>query len=875
MQFRRRRSLLSRLSGPALCAALVWMGLFFAGATTAAQAQDRASVQAVGMLPVDEVSPRVLREARAAVMGPDRTGKEGPMARLGMELALLYHQNRAVGTSGVQALRNPAAPSAAAPAKAARPGAPRPRSYGRVRSPISEDGRFVAVDAVAAAEPSRLLADLENLGLRHSATAGNVVSGRLPVSALRDAAALASLRSMMPVYARTHVGEAQSEADSSNWAIDAREDFGVDGGGEKVCALSDSYDQAAAAATSAADDVASGDLPGAANPVGNTDPVDVVQDNDSEGTDEGRAMLQLIHDIAPGARLGFHTATVGGLAGFASGIQDLADAGCTVIVDDIRYNTEPFYQDGPVSNTVDDVVAQGIPYFSSAGNDGQNTYEAPFRNSGEPGVVSETYVAHDFDPGGAVDTRQALSIAPDGTFQIFSFQWTDPSAQVEGSSGPDTDIDIALVDQDGNIVAESIGSNASVPVESLEYTNDGNSEVTLNLVVEKAPADPAPDEIKYVYSGSGFTIEEYDTGGPTIYGHPMAEGAMAVAAAPFFNTARYNPGIDSSAILEYFSSKGGLQIRFDQNGNELSSPRPREKPDVTGTDFVDNTFFGTDIGLRDPDDFPNFSGTSAAAPNVAAIGALMRQADPALTPVQIYDRLESTAIDVRFRQQLENGSISNELDPTGEGVDPWSGHGFVRADRAVPAPAGVRISDVRAEQVSPGARSINVSWRKAGVDTVDAFRLERRYFDEGVAERETVPAGPETEFRRTVENLPVGEHKFVILALQGDNVVARDSVSAVLRGEGPNASVYPNPFGADARLSVTLPQMRTGEETITVKVFDILGRHVATPIRNKELRTSGATAFDLNAVRSLGSGVYFFRVEGDTFTTTTKAVRVR
>ncbi len=847
-------------------------GLGLLGKPSVAVAQDgRETLRSVGMLSVEDVSGTVVQAARAAVRGPDGEGKEGPLAHVGMELSLLYHQNQAAGASGVQALRTPPARPKAAELDGVRRG-----PQDRVVSPIAGNGQFVRVEAVAATEPTRLLEGLRGLGLESGATVGRVVSGRLPVAAIEDAAALASLRSMRPSYARTHVGEARSEADSSHWSIDAREDLGINGGGEKVCALSDSYDQDAAAATSAADDIQTGDLPGAGNPEGNTDPVDVVQDNDSDGTDEGRAMLQLIHDIAPGARLGFHTATVGGVAGFASGIRDLADAGCTVIVDDIRYNTQPFYQDGPVANAADEVAAEGIPFFSAAGNDGQNSYEAPFREAtGASSVINETYVPHDFDPGGGTDTRQAITIQSGGTFRIFTFQWTDPSAQVEGSSGPDTDIDIALVDENGEIVAESSGSNLSVPVESLEYSNNGSSAVTLDLVVEKAPTDPTPDEIKYVYSGSGFSIDEYDTGGPTIYGHPMAEGAMAVAAAPFFNTARYNAGIDSSAILDFFSSKGGIQIRFDENGSELSTFESRGKPDVTGTDFVDNTFFGTDIGIQDPDTFPNFSGTSAAAPNVAAIAALMRQADPTLTPTQIYDRLESTAIDVRFRQQLENGSISNELDPTGAGVDPWSGHGLVRADRAIPTPAGVRIANARVEVSSEAPRTIDVAWQKVGTERIDAFRLERRYFDGGIAAREIIEASGTTEFRRTVEDLPIGEHTFRISAVRNDSTLATSTVSTVLRSGSVDAAVYPNPFGAEARLSVTLPEMQESEEQVTVRVFDILGRHVATPIREGTIRTSGSTAFDVGSMRALGSGVYFFRVRGDNFTTTTKAVRVR
>lgn len=857
--------------------------LLLGGETTAVGQDGPERLQNVGLLNVENASAGVLQAARTAVRGPDETGKDGPLAAVGMELAVLYHQHQAAGASGVQSLRT---------SRAARPKtSDNDRLYAQSRtySPLSADGRFVTVDAVAAEDPARLLWELRELGLEGGAAAENVVSGRLPVSAIEQAAALSSLRAMMPSYARTHVGSAESEADSAHWAGEARTTFGVDGNGQKVCVLSDSYNNANVA-ISASDDIQSGDLPGAGNPEGRTTPVDNLRD-DYNGTnpdpsDEGRAMLQLVHDIAPGASLGFHTA-FGGLGVFAQGIRDLADAGCTVIVDDVRYSSEPFYQDGLVTNAVDDVVEnERVTFFSSAGNDSQNSYEAPFRASGEPSVINSGWVPHDFDASSGTDTRQAITIRSGGTFQIFSFQWTDPSAQVQGSSGPDTDIDIALVDENDNIVVESTRSNNVVPVESVEYTNEGDSEVTLDLVVEKAPTDPEPDSIKYVYTisnevanESDAVVEEYDTGGATLYGHPMAEGAMAVAAAPFFSTARFRSDIDSSAFLESFSSKGGLTILFGQNGERLSSPVVRQKPEVTGTDFVDNTFFGSDIpddaidGI-DPDDDPNFPGTSAAAPNVAAIAALIRQARSDLSPSEVYDRLESAAEDAQFRREIEDGELV--LEEIAAGVDPWSGHGFVRADRAVPEPTGVQIADASVAASSTGNRNLEVTWTKIGEESVDAFLLERRFFGGSFGEEARIDAGTAMEFALTLEDLPVGQHTFRISGIRNDSTVATTVTSGVLRTGTVDVSVYPNPFRGEVNLSVTFPpDAEKGRRNVRVDVFDLLGRRVATPVLSQEIGDSESIDLGGQLAESLGSGVYFFRVWNENFTATTRAVRVR
>ena len=142
---------------------------------------------------------------------------------------------------------------------------------------------------------------------------------------------------------------------------------GINGRGITVGAMSDSYDLEGSL-TTAADDVASGDLPGAGNPNGNSTPVTVLQEGDPGDTDEGRAMLQIVHDVAPKARLGFATANGGevnfannirALAGFADAPNAVPGFKADIIVDDVIYPTEPMFQDGVVAQAVDDVAAPG------------------------------------------------------------------------------------------------------------------------------------------------------------------------------------------------------------------------------------------------------------------------------------------------------------------------------------------------------------------------------------------------------------------------------------------------------------------------------------------------------------------------------------
>ena len=167
-------------------------------------------------------------------------------------------------------------------------------------------------------------------------------------------------------------------------------------------------------------------------------------------------MLQLVHDVAPGAKLSYYTAGVNE-TDFAIGILKLALAGANVIVDDTIYFAEPMFQDGIVAQAVDQVVAQGVAYFVAAGNNARVSYEAPFRDAGTaaPGVPpARGGVLHDFDPGPGVDPFQRLTIPAGGTLNLV-LQWDQPFASVSPQSGgAATDLDAYLYDATGSLAAQ-------------------------------------------------------------------------------------------------------------------------------------------------------------------------------------------------------------------------------------------------------------------------------------------------------------------------------------------------------------------------------------------------------------------------------------
>ncbi len=594
------------------------------------------------------------------------------------------------------------------------------------RFKLDSDGMtpLVAVDAVTRGDPQALLRTLEDLGLQHAAVYANDVGGWFPVAQLSAAAALTEVHALRAAMSRTRSGAVTSQGDYAQHSAALRSSDALTGSGVTVGVLSDSYNCYAkyAAAGSgvpasgyagyasngflatAATDVSTGDLPAAVNVLEEADCFDYGAPLFPPLGDEGRAMLQVVHDVAPGAALEFYTADISE-ADFAVGIGKLAAAGAKVIADDVGYFDEPFFQDGIVAQAIDAVKAQGVAYFSAAGNDGNASYEntAPsFATLSTTGANSGELLLN-FDPSGAsVNTALPLTIdalAP-GEFVAIVVEWDQPYVTGAPNSGGATSrIDVCVTgatgvytieDYDGNTVTCTGVNNAGVdPVQVLIIANPANASAntpkeTIDLSIGLGDGTAPPGRVKVVVESDGQSdapIAEFATDSPTLQGHPGALGAAAVGAAFYFET----PACGTTpAMLEAFSAEGGEPILFDVDGVRLSAPSVRQKPDFVGPDGANDTFLGftlasagftgangglttTIAACQNDASYPNFFGTSAATPHVAGIAALMLQANGALAPDTIYAALRNSALPM-------GGSAGYNVN---------SGFGFVQADAAL------------------------------------------------------------------------------------------------------------------------------------------------------------------------------------------------
>jgi len=422
---------------------------------------------------------------------------------------------------------------------------------------------YIRVYTLGSAERSQLEAFGVNIEVVNEEY--GIVQAWVPFGVIDSVAQLPFVRLITPPgYAVTRVGSETTEGDTVLRADQLRA-LGFDGTGVKVGVISDGVDSMAAAQ-------ATNDLPATVT----------IQTHAGSG-DEGTAMLEIVHDLAPGAELAFCGPSTD--AEMVQCVNNLASTfGADIIVDDLGFFFQAFFEDDFVAQAVAGVVSSGVFYTSSAGNDAETHYQGDYVDSGD-GSHEISVLNNVFD------------IPASGNVRVF-LQWTN---RFDGTASDDYDLCLQAEDAAtcalSNFTQDGVGGD-DWPLEARLLDCSGGCSVQVRLIL----GSPQTLEL-YVLDLAPLVLSDPadQVAADSIFGHAAVPGVLAAAAVWWF----------TSNTIEDFSSRGPSTIRFP-------ATETRQKPDVTATDGVSVTGAG---GFPSP-----FFGTSAAAPHVAGVAALLMSA---------------------------------------------------------------------------------------------------------------------------------------------------------------------------------------------------------------------------------------------------------
>ena len=474
-----------------------------------------------------------------------------------------------------------------------------------------------------------------------------VIAVRIPADRIAVVAALPWVAAIRPAEQNPpDAGSYVSEGTILHDSIGAN-NLGFTGAGVKIGVISNGVDNLD-------DAVAVGDLPPSVNVLDNGD------------GDEGTAMLEIIHDVAPGASLLFH-ATNSGVSGHMDAMNNLASAGAHVIAEDIAFDAEPAFQKGAAAVTAEALAAAGISIHSSAGNLGNKHAErmravgtgtgpdgsaGPFQGCNAGGPVDTVAIA------GGTDTTFDVSVAPGETMRV-TLQWSEPrSIFPTAGLGGFTDLDLYIMDAGGTTcLAQSTGGQGSGEGDTIEqasWTNSASTAVTVKLVVnvfDESTAIGTPF-IDLRWRGAVTALNFDKREGSINPDSNYTFGAISVAAVK--TDVSTNPAM---AGLESFSAAGPVKLVTTTVCAAGDEPPCTGKAGTLGQTVGAPTWTASDgVSISGAGGFGEgtcpavsqgecrFFGTSAAAPHSAAIAALVREAiGGSPTIFEIHQRMASTA----------------------------------------------------------------------------------------------------------------------------------------------------------------------------------------------------------------------------------------
>jgi len=648
----------------------------------------------------------------------------------------------------------------------------------------------------------------------------NMAVAWVKVKNLEALASLTGVRKIRTVFPPvTRSGSVITEGDAIHNTEIVRNAYGLDGTGINIGVISDGVDSRSSAQLS-------GDLP--------PDGLGLTVVSNTQGGDEGTALLEIIYDMVPGANLFFHDYGTD-ITEFNAAIDNLVDEECDIICDDVGFLFEPFFEDGTIASHISSVITSNdIIYVSACGNSGGSHHQADFY------PLSSFVVNHDFSLGTSPDDNYMYANIPANQDLIVIFQWNE----FFGASGENYNLGLFSFDDEAYVqVSIDVQDGDDDPLEYLFYTPTTSGDTDDYAIVIQKADESVEDKIVELYIYPYGTASNYSNNNipdDGIFGHPAVEEVVSVGAID-----QATPG-----TIEYFSSWGPSTIEFP-------TTEIRQTPKIVGVDG--NVISGAGgFGYWDGTNY-RFYGTSASAPHIVAV----------LAQAWSYDLMQ-TGDDVR--QLLYDWPV----DLGAAGYDNIFGYGRGDAlnifDNALP----VELSSFTAKVLRTGG--VKLDWRtETEVDNY-GFEIERSQVNPkseirspqfekiGFAEGYGNSNSPKNYSFIDTE-AKYGNYSYRLKQIDTDGDFEYSKIIEIDAGLIPNGFVleqnFPNPFNPNTTIKFALFE----EENATLKIYDILGNEVVTLFDDK---TEAGRVYELDFDASLlPSGNYFYKLQ------TTEKVEVK
>ncbi|MFN2469889.1 MAG: S8 family serine peptidase [Gaiellaceae bacterium] len=467
---------------------------------------------------------------------------------------------------------------------------------------------------------------------------------------------------------------------------------------------------------------ATGDLPAS------VELVDFCQLSRFEALDHGTAVAEIVHEMAPGARISLICIDDGVALGEA--LLFARQNGIRIVNHSAAwFNSWRGDGTGP-PETPDGVAsaaqAADILWVNSAGNYARAHWSGRLDEAG--------FGWHEFAPG---DVGNSFTLEPRAEACVF-LKWDDWPVTAQ-------DFDLFVYRDKGHVpIAASIEEQfgEQEPREQTCFSFDGTEPEAFSVQVQRQSGFGTP-RLDVVVPGRRL---EYQTAAGSLGEPASSPAALAVGAVCWQTNA-----------LEPYSSQG-------------PTIDGRRKPELAGPDSVSSATFGLFAGCGEHIGFP---GTSASAPHVAGAAALVRQARPWWTAAQIRAFLVQRTADVGVAGR-DNQSGAGRLalgPPLGRVANPPAP---LRLPQPLSAPA-IRgaISHGSTVHARPGRWrgtapiSFRYTWLRCSVDGVRcsksgrfgaryAVRTEDGDFTLRLAVTATNAAGTRTVLSRASDPVPGG-----------------------------------------------------------------------------------------------------------------------